>query len=336
MRSTASAASTARIITLSALLTLLPLAPSLGALKSPDDAAASDATGVTLELKDGKKVTGEVVKETSREVFLDLGYTIISIPRDVILKRSGGAGPEGDRGNTEPKQPDSEIYRTGRLDPVTVREAVKRYGQGVARVRCAGKSGSGFIIDERGYIVTNFHVVENERDIEVTLFLDGENGVEKKIIKDIAIIALNPFLDLALIRIPDPEKYSLTPLTFADPKSLEVGEQVFAIGAPLGLERTVSEGIISDTARSFGGNCYIQTTAAINPGNSGGALFNSRGEIIGCTNMKIMGGEGLNFAIPVTQICYFLDNRSAFLFDESQPNTGVHYFDPPRKVGPDD
>ncbi len=317
---------------------LMGLTLSLLVLSQFAEAQQVEQASVTLELEDGKELTGVLVKETAAEVFLDLGYTIIAVPKGVVAsrKRNIAAASEEKSDGAAETESDEAIYKVGRLDPVTVREAVKRFGQGVVQIRFAGKSGSGFVIDKRGYVVTNFHVVENERDIEVTLFIDGDDGVQKESVKDIEIVALNPYLDLALIRIPDAERYPLKPLTFADSSSLKVGEPVFAIGAPMGLERTVSEGIVSDANRSFGGNVYVQTTAPINPGNSGGALFNSRGEVVGCTNMKIMGGEGLNFAIPMSQITFFVDNRSAFLFDEGQPNTGIHYFDPPRKVSPND
>ena len=88
---------------------------------------------------------------------------------------------------------------------------------------------------------------------------------------------------------------------------------------------------ISTRARNFDGITYIQTTAEINPGNSGGPLFNSRGEVIGVTNMKLVGGEGLGFAIPISYVKHFLRNRDAFAFDEKNPNAGFRYLDPPRR-----
>lgn len=281
-----------------------------------------------LDLVGGKKLSGIVVKETDREIFVDLGYTIIPVPRDQIVARRASEAPEA---GAKVEKKDGEIFQIGRLEPITVQDAVTRLGEGVVRVRCPGGTGSGFITDKRGYVVTNFHVIENERDVEITLYLEGDNGLEKKRIKDVEIVAVNEFMDLAVLRIPDAEKYDLHPLTVADPDSLVAGEKVFAIGSPLGLERTVTEGIVSDAARSFGGQCYIQIDVAINPGNSGGPLFNSRGEVCGVTNMKFQGTEGLNFAIPADHVIYFLKRRSSFLFDESRPNSGVHYFDPPRK-----
>src|SRR5207247_3952067 len=97
--------------------------------------------------------------------------------------------------------------------------------------------------------------------------------------------------------------------------SLAVGELVFSIGSPLGLERTVTEGIVSTKTREFQGSLYLQTTAQINPGNSGGPLFNMRGEVIGVTNMKLAFGEGVGFAIPVDAVKYFLNHRDSFACD---------------------
>jgi serine protease Do len=112
-------------------------------------------------------------------------------------------------------------------------------------------------------------------------------------------------------------------------EELEIGQTVFAIGNPLGLERTLSQGVISTTQRSFDGVTYIQTDAAINPGNSGGPLFNTRGEVIGITNMGILGGEALGFAIPSRYVKDFIRNREAFAFDKDNPNSGHNYHKPP-------
>jgi serine protease Do len=113
---------------------------------------------------------------------------------------------------------------------------------------------------------------------------------------------------------------------------LDTGEEVFAIGAPLGLERTLSSGVIATTRRSFEGIPYIQTTTEINPGNSGGPLFNLAGEVIGVTNMKIPFGEGLGFAIPSRYVRDFLDNHEAFAYDEDNPNSGHTYHRGPKRT----
>ena len=115
---------------------------------------------------------------------------------------------------------------------------------------------------------------------------------------------------------------------------LNAGDGAFAVGNPLGLERSVSQGIISTLNRNFEGLVYLQTDAAINPGNSGGPLFNMKGEVVGVTNMGFRGTDNLGFAIPIPYVKDFLRNREAFAFDKDNPNTGYRYLDPPRRMRP--
>ena len=117
---------------------------------------------------------------------------------------------------------------------------------------------------------------------------------------------------------------------------LNQGERVFAIGSPLGLERSVSEGIVSLRNRIISDRIHIQTTAEISPGNSGGPLFNYRGEVVGVNNMKVVsqGAEGLGFAIPVQTLKTFLENRDAYAFDPRNPNAGFRYLSPPTTSKP--
>ena len=112
-------------------------------------------------------------------------------------------------------------------------------------------------------------------------------------------------------------------MALGDSESLAVGERVFAIGSPLGLERTVTEGIVSTKTRQLQGELYLQTTAQINPGNSGGPLFNMRGEVVGVTNMKIAFGEGLGFAIPAEAVKFFLDTAMPLPTTTTIPATPI-------------
>ncbi len=107
---------------------------------------------------------------------------------------------------------------------------------------------------------------------------------------------------------------------------------MFAIGSPLGLERTVTEGILSTKTREMMGELYLQTTAQINPGNSGGPLFNLQGEVVGVTNMKINFGEGLGFAIPVEALKFFLDHRDAYAYSADNPSNPFRYLEPPNRT----
>jgi serine protease Do len=151
----------------------------------------------------------------------------------------------------------------------------------------------------------------------------------------VKLIALNPFFDLALLQLPEQKDFKFTSVFLAeDSATQKEGDEVFAIGNPLGLERTVSQGIVSTKNRDFEGIVYIQTTTQINPGNSGGPLFDNRGQVVGVTNMGMVGAEGLNFAIPIAYVKHFLKNRDAFAFDQDNPNTGYRYLDAPRRRNP--
>jgi S1-C subfamily serine protease len=157
--------------------------------------------------------------------------------------------------------------------------------------------GSGFILDKQGRILTNYHVVADARQIEVTL---GDKHKYKA-----KLVGSDRSHDLALLQIQAPD---LVPATLSDSRGLVVGQKVYAIGNPFGLNGTMTTGIIS-SIRSVRGpqgvpiENAIQTDAAINPGNSGGPLLNSRGEVIGITSMIASNGadqnSGIGFAIPI-------------------------------------
>jgi S1-C subfamily serine protease len=159
-------------------------------------------------------------------------------------------------------------------------------------------AGSGSVLDKRGNILTNFHVVEGAREIQVTLF-DGSSHEARLVGRDISS-------DVAVVRI-DASPELLFPVQFGDSGHLKVGQRVFAIGNPFGLERTLTTGIVSSLNRSLPARnnrsikSIIQTDAAINPGNSGGPLLDSRGRLIGMnTAIASRTGQntGIGFAIP--------------------------------------
>ena len=155
-------------------------------------------------------------------------------------------------------------------------------------------AGSGFIISDDGYIVTNNHVVEEAETIKITLSNDEVYSAE--------VIGLDPRMDLALLKI-NPE-IDLPYVSFGDSENSKVGEWVVAIGNPFGLGGTVTAGIISALGRNIGSGPYdhfIQTDAPINKGNSGGPLFNMNGEVIGVNTMiysQTGGSVGIGFSIP--------------------------------------
>jgi serine protease Do len=152
--------------------------------------------------------------------------------------------------------------------------------------------GSGFIIDDEGYIVTNNHVVAEADEIKVKLFDEKEFDAE--------VVGRDSKTDLALIKIKGAENLKSLPL--GDSGSLKVGTWVVAIGSPFGLEQTVTAGIVSAKGRSIGAGPYddfIQTDASINPGNSGGPLLNLKGQVIGINTAIVARGQGIGFAIPI-------------------------------------
>jgi putative serine protease PepD len=162
--------------------------------------------------------------------------------------------------------------------------------------------GSGFVVDDKGLIVTNNHVVENADNLEVTLA--DKSKVAAK------LVGRDPENDIAVIRV-SVAKEKLTPLRLGDSSQLQVGQMAVAIGNPFGLDRTITRGVVSAVGRSLKSDSgrqirnVIQTDAAINPGNSGGPLLNSRGEVIG-VNTAIFtpsgGSVGIGFAVPVNTV----------------------------------
>jgi serine protease Do len=166
----------------------------------------------------------------------------------------------------------------------------------------------------------------------VEVYHQRQGQLDRKTYKQVRIVAMNKFADLALLKIDDKEapKFKFVALGNSDP--MTAGDRVFAIGSPLGLERTVTEGILSTKTRQMAGELYLQTTTQINPGNSGGPLFNLKGEVVGVTNMKITFGEGLGFAIPSESVKYFLDHRDAYAYANDNPGSAYRYLEPPTRT----
>ncbi|MGC4072617.1 MAG: trypsin-like peptidase domain-containing protein [Nibricoccus sp.] len=304
---------------------LFRLAVCMGLLGSPAFALS------TLKLKSGASVQGDILAERADRVVVDLGFTVISIPRDEIERITAESLTTAAAADES-----TDLYRTSTGRPaLTVKENVDRVAEAVVQVRTPVGLGSGFIINPAGYIITNEHVVAGEYAITVTQFKRGTAELEKAVYSKVRIVALDSRLDLALLKIDDlPQGVSLPSVSIGESNGLTEGQTVFAIGSPLGLDRTVSQGIVSSRNRPMGGQLYIQTTTQINPGNSGGPLFDLRGEVVGVNNMKAMmtGIEGLNFAIPAGVLKNFLRNRDAFAFDARNPNSGFRYLEPPRTV----
>ncbi|MGA2541126.1 MAG: trypsin-like peptidase domain-containing protein [Verrucomicrobiota bacterium] len=311
--------------------------------------------GATVQLKDKASVSGTILAQKPDEVVIDIGYTVLVIPRSQILKLSNDTSPAAKI--TAPVPPVAAVPEppaapppgaplrsgsaagegffstgAGALKERSVRELAAELGAAVVQVRTPGGLGSGFFINEDGFLITNFHVTEGETQISVEVFQQKNGELERKAYKQVKIVSLNKFGDLALLKVEDKDAPKFMHVSLGDSDALAVGERVFAIGSPLGLERSVTEGIVSTKTRQLQGELYLQTTAQINPGNSGGPLFNLRGEVVGVTNMKITSGEGLGFAIPVDAVVFFLKHRDSFAYDNDNPSNPYRYLEPSRRL----
>jgi len=182
--------------------------------------------------------------------------------------------------------------------------------------------GTGVIMTEDGYIITNSHVLDDATEATVTLYNDEEYPAK--------LVGYDSFTDIAIIKI---ECTGLTPAEFGDSGALRVGDDVVAIGNPLGIELrgTMTDGIVSAINREVNMDGHmmtlIQTNAQINGGNSGGALIDMRGRVIGITNMKMMAlgtsVEGLGFAIPTSTVKTIADEILLKGYVEGRPGIGV-------------
>jgi serine protease Do len=294
--------------------------------------AANFALADTVQLKDADAVTGKILLEKPDSVVVDVGYTVLVVPRTSItgINKSGSvlaATPPG--GSLLDITPQFYTATQAATPAHDVQDLVKQLGQAVVQVRTPEGLGSGFFVNPDGYLITNFHVIEGETEISVEVYSRDNDQLDRQTYKQVRIIAINKFHDLALLHIEDKGAPKFKYVTLGSADALNVGDSVFAIGSPLGQERTMTEGILSTKTREMEGELYLQTTAQINPGNSGGPLFNLSGEVVGVTNMKILFGEGLGFAIPVELVKNFLDHRDAFAYSSDNPNNPYRYLAPP-------
>jgi serine protease Do len=291
----------------------------------PTGAWASAAEQVTVTLVGGAKITATLLRESPEGVVLDLGFDVVNVPAKRLLDISR------DQPSKVVAHKNQGVFTTGRLEAAEVPELVKRFGDSVVMVKNAGGLGSGFIISSQGHLITNYHVVENQTKLQVTLFRRTKHGYEKQELKRVKIVALQPLRDIALLQL-DPKELEgdmPDPMVINDKDDLRVGDLVFAIGNPLGLERSVTQGIVSSTTRTMGNLRLLQTDASINPGNSGGPMFNVRGEVVGIVCAGATSFDGLAFGIPASDLIDFLVHRETYLYDPTRPQNGVTYLPPP-------
>ena len=220
------------------------------------------------------------------------------------LTGSSSTGPL-QAGLSEEERNNIDIYQRYSGGVVNITTSTIGYDFFLRPVPMESGTGSGAIIDEQGHIVTNFHVVRGAETLEVTL--------PDKSKHEARVVGADPNNDLAVIQIDVPKGARLTTISLGTSKGLLVGQKVFAIGNPYGLERTMTTGIISSLGRSIQAENgriiedIIQTDAAINPGNSGGPLLNSQGQMIGINTAIFSpstngGSIGIGFAIPADTV----------------------------------
>lgn len=158
-------------------------------------------------------------------------------------------------------------------------------------------TGSGFLVDDGGHVLTNYHVIESANRIEVYL-PDGVMAVAR-------LVGTAPTLDVAVLRVDSYEPSAHEPLRLGDSETVVIGQKVIVVGHPLSLHNTVTVGVVSAVRRSLSGvpaelqGALLQTDAAINPGNSGGPLLSSSGEVIGIATALVPEAQNLGFAVPI-------------------------------------
>lgn len=275
-----------------------------------------------MRLRDRRNILFTLTTLLLFMIILLMGFGIIDFrigPGSQVMTESLSAGNDnesadfiyqGENTDTVINPPDADNYSASELENINVydrfNEAVVNittevvgYNWFLEPVPRKGSSGSGSVIDSRGYILTNNHVVENAYKVNLTL-ADGSHFEGE-------VIGSDPENDLAVIKF-DPDGHKLVTIPFGISDNLRVGQKVLAIGNPFAFERTLTTGIISGLGRPLRNDKgivirdLIQTDASINPGNSGGPLLNSRGELIGVNTMIYSpsgGSVGIGFAVPV-------------------------------------
>jgi serine protease Do len=291
---------------------------------------AADSKSEKVTIRGGAAVEAPMVKRNEDAVVLDLGFDLLRVPAGEVMKVSKDDEP-ADAGI---KAEGDHLYHVSSAKRMSIVKASELCAPAVVVVKTPRGLGAGFFVNKDGYLITNFHVIKGEKTISVTRFLREAKTLRRIIHKDVEIVATAPFHDLAVLKVKE-ELENIMFVPFEGTDEVDLGETVFAIGNPMGLERTVTKGVISQSARNFRGVLYLQVDAPVNPGNSGGPLFNERGQVIGIINMGVPTMEGLNFAIPAMRAKYMLDHLDAYTFDESNPESGFVYPDPPRKPSKD-
>jgi len=163
--------------------------------------------------------------------------------------------------------------------------------------------GSGVILNSQGYILTNHHVVSSRLPVEVKVSLYKDDTVKEQIFKNVPVLKVHKDYDLALLKIDIPPGSRVVPIKKVDSEApIRAGSTCYAIGNPEGLEKSITQGLVSFASREIEDLKYIQVSAAINPGNSGGAICNDKGELIGIATFKLRETDNIGFGIPIQKL----------------------------------
>ena len=257
-----------------------------------------------------------------------VGFTEDATAPSADLTAIESAPPVGDGVNIQLNPSPKSVENIPQTGGLSLQRIYEKAIDSVVSISCQSRagasSGTGVVLSQDGYLVTNCHVVEDAASVEV-LFSNGQTCAA-------SIVGTDPLSDLAVLYV---SATGLTPAEFGDSSALRVGDAVVAIGDPLGVELrgTMTDGIVSAINRDIasGGRTMtlIQTNAALNSGNSGGPLLNCYGQVIGINtmkigdNMSIAGVEGLGFAIPSTTVKEIVDQLIANGFVSGRPALGI-------------
>src|SRR5262245_6819212 len=260
------------------------------------------------------------MRKPARETKMIRGlFSTLFVVCSAVLTMAAGAsshsGAVSDPGNKD--YASGQQPKTVLLDIPDIAERVNQVVVNVRSISESGESlGSGFIIDKRGLIATNFHLISNTDPRRIPNQRTTDSSKQSKLVRSVTVTlhdgrqfpasikGYDEATDIALLEIT-PSGPALPVAEVGDSDSLRVGEWVIAIGNPLGLDHTVTLGILSAKGRTgFGGQFddFLQTDAAINPGNSGGPLLNAQGKIVGINTLVLERTQGLSFAIPINTL----------------------------------
>jgi len=289
--------------------------------------AAPIAIAGTITLADGSKITSPKIAEGQTEFSLSLG--------EKTLQFSGKSSQESVI---------AKPFHFFEADPdakdLTYKEVIKKNGSAVVTVLAGRGLGSGFIIHPDGYLITNQHVVSGSYKSKIKIkYHTTENGILKhELFSHVRVIAVSHRYDLALLKIEGFEKRNFPFVTIGSGHTIEKGDEIVAVGAPRGMERTATKGFVSLSQRVYDQMSrkeklfqlvYIQHTAEINPGNSGGPLFNMKGQVVGVNSLGSPGSDGMGFAISADFLKYFLANQELYKLSAKNMTSKFNYLSAP-------